>query len=184
MHKFLISQEKKQFGIVASFNNPSKVLKAAKDLRNAGFRKWDVFTPFPVHGMDAAMGIQRSIIPRFTLLSGLIGFTFGILMTWYMNKFDYSLIVGGKPFWSPIFSFPICYELTILFAAFGTFFGMFWTNHIPKYYHPIFNYKQFARASDDTFFIVIEAKDPLFNFEQNSTFFQKNGACNITFVEL
>ncbi len=171
------------FGIVGSFTKTPEVYHAAEKVRDAGFKYWDVYTPFPVHGLDAAMGLKRSKVPVLTLSGGITGFITGILITWYMNGFDYPLIVGGKPFWSPIFPFPIMYELTILLAAFGTFFGMFLTNALPQHHHPIFENEQFARATDDTFFIVIEGRDPQFDLEKTKKLLEEVGAHDITLVK-
>jgi hypothetical protein len=116
-----------------------------------------------MHGLDKAMGLKRSKIPFLTFLGGLTGLLLGIAIVWYMNAYDYALIIGGKPFFSPIFPFPIFYELTILLAAFGTFSGMFLFNQLPMHYHPIFDVPGFEKASDDTFFVFISDKDPLFD---------------------
>lgn len=169
--------------MVAAFNATPAVYHAAEKIRDAGFRNWDVYTPFPVHGLDKAMGINRSRLPRFTLIGGALGLLTGCLMTWYMNAFDYPLIVGGKPFWSPIFPFPVHYELTILFAAFGTFFGMFICNRLPRHHHPIFDHPDFARAMDDTFLICIESKDPQFDHQKTRHFLQEIGGHDITLIE-
>ncbi len=175
--------EKKIFGLVAAFKTTPAVYHAAEKVRDAGFKKWDVFTPFPVHGLDHAMGVKRSTLPRMTLCGGLLGFMTGCLMTWYMNAYDYPLIVGGKPFWSPIFPFPVHYELTILFAAFGTFFGMFIYNGLPRHHHPIFDHPRFASAMDDTFLVLIEAEDPHFDAEKTHSFLSGLGGQDITLIE-
>ena len=172
-----------KYGLIASFKKTPDVYKAAKRVRDAGYTKWDVYTPFPVHGMDAAMGLGRSRVPRFTLIGGLTGFITGILITWYMNGYDYPLIVGGKPFWSPIFPFPVMYELTILFAAFGTFFGMFLSNNLPQHYHPAFNHEPFLKASDDTFFILIQREDPLYDESETRALLQEIGGEEVTLVD-
>ncbi len=171
------------FGLMVAFDTTPACYQAAEKVRDAGYTRWDVFTPFPVHGMDAAMGLTRSKVPRLTLLGGLTGFCTGLLITWYMNAYDYPLIVGGKPYWSPIFPFPVFYELTILLAAFGTFFGQFLTNFLPQHYHPVFNNERFSRASDDTFFIVIETADPKFDPEKTRAFLETLGGRDITPVE-
>ncbi len=171
------------FGLLASFKKAPEVYHAAEKVRDAGFKHWDVFTPYPMHGLDNAMGLKRSNVPVLTLMGGLTGFITGILVTWYMNSYDYPLVVGGKPFWSPVYPFPIMYELTILLAAFGTFFGMFITNFLPQHYHPVFNTEKFLRSSDDTFFIVIEKKDPLFDVQRTMALLENVGATDITIVE-
>lgn len=157
-------------------------MHAAEKVRDAGFRNWDVYSPLPVHGMDDAMGLPRSKVPYFTLLGGVTGFLSGMLMAWYMGSFDYPLIVGGKPFFSPIFPFPVAYETTILLAAFGTIGGMFIMNLLPRHNHPIMNYSGFERITDDRLCIAIENCDPKFERDQTRSFLEEIGGIEITAV--
>lgn len=179
----MADDKNKIFGLMASFRTTPGAFHAAEKVRDAGYSKWDVFTPFPVHGMDGAMGLTRSKIPVLTFIGGVSGFILGVLITWYMNAYDYPLIVGGKPFWSPIYPFPVMYELTILLAAFGAFFGMFIFNFLPQHYHPVFNHEKFARHSDDTFFIVIETSDPRYDEARTRALLEEVGGEDITAVE-
>src|SRR6185369_14848242 len=126
-------------------------------------------TPFPMHGLDKAMGLKRSIVPRISLAGGITGFITGMTLIWWTGQVDYPLIVGGKPLFSPMFAFPVSYELTILFTAFATIIGMFIVNGLPMHYHPVMKAPQFVRATDDRFYIVIEANDPKFNPTQTRT---------------
>mgnify|MGYP002082445865 CR=1 FL=1 len=98
-----MEENKQHYGLIAEFKTVSGVMDAAAKIRDEGFTQWDVLTPFPIHGLDAAMGLKRSKVPFFTFFGGLTGMTLGVLMVWYMNAYDYPLIVGGKPFFSPIF---------------------------------------------------------------------------------
>lgn len=177
------SETKKVFGLIATFDEASEIYEAAKKVRDAGYKKWDVFTPYPVHGMDAAMGMGRSNVPRFTLIGGILGFFVGCLISWYMNSYDYPLIVGGKPYWSPIYPFPVMYELTILLAAFGTIGGMFVMNMLPMHYHPVFNYEKFGESSDDRFMLVLESKDKKFDAVASRQLLEEIGGKEITEVE-
>lgn len=152
-----------QYGLLAEFETTADTLHAASLVRDAGYRRWDVFTPFPVHGMDEAMGLRASKVGWFTFLAGLTGFSLGMLMIWWMNASDYPLAVGGKPLYSPIFSFPVAYECTILLGAFGSLFGMLFLNRLPRLHHPLFNSERFLQATHDRFFIVIEAADSKFS---------------------
>lgn len=173
------------YGIIAEFKSPHDIYEAAGKLRAAGYdcsSKWDAYVPFPVHGLEKQMGVGRSHVPWLVLLGGLTGFTTGVLVTWYMNGHDYPLVVGGKPYWSMIFPFPVFYELTILFSAFGAFFGQFLTNGLPRHHHPVFNSEQMARATDDAFFIVIETAHPLYNEERTRQQLQAAGGFNINLV--
>jgi len=113
----------KPLGLLAQFENAADIIHAAIAVRDAGFRKWDVFTPFPIHGMDDAMALTSSKVGYFTFAGGITGFFTGMTMIWFMNKFDYPLVVGGKPLFTPLYAFPVSYELTILLSAFGTLFG-------------------------------------------------------------
>ena len=128
------------------------------------------------------MGYGRSKVPCFTLAGGITGFFTGMLIVWYMNSFDYPLIVGGKPYFSPIYPFPVFYELTILFAAFGTLFGMFFLNRLPRHNHPIFEHKGFGRTGDDRFMIVIEVEDPQFDEEETESFLKELGGKSVGII--
>ncbi len=172
----------KPYALTATFSELKPLFAAVKKLRSQGFKHWEVYTPFPVHGLDKAMGMPRSVVPRFTLLGGVTGFFSGLIMVWYMNAYDYPLTVGGKPLASVVYPFPIAYELTILLAAFGTLFGMFWTNRLPMHHHPIFNHPTFSRASDDRFLIAIEAQDPLCDPETTPKLLEQLGAEGILWV--
>jgi Protein of unknown function (DUF3341) len=170
-------------GLIATFDTPGAVLRAAEQVRDAGYRKWDVITPFPIHGIDKAMGVGRSRVPRISLAGGITGFCTGMSMIWYMDSFDYPVTVGGKPFFSPLFAFPVSYELTILFTAFATIGGMFFLNGLPMHYHPVLNYENIRRGTDDLFFIVIERADPRYNAENTRALLEKVGGREITELE-
>ncbi len=171
------------YGLIATFDKTPDVYHAAELVRDAGYRNWDVITPFPVHGLDKAMGLKRSIVPRISLVGGLTGFTTGMTMMWWTGAYDYKLVVGGKPFFSPMFAFPVSYELTILFTAFATIIGMFVVNGLPMHYHPVLKYDQIRRGMDDQFFVVIEARDPRFNAANTRALLEKAGGKNITEIE-
>lgn len=175
--------ENNTYGLAADFENPLTLIRAAERCRDHGFKAWDVITPFPVHGLDDAMGLKRSIVPYYTFIGGAIGFGTGTFIAWYMNAFDYPLIVGGKPLFSPIFPFPVMYELTILLAALSTIVGMFITNGLPRHHHPVMKAKNFAATTDDTLRITIEAADPLYDTERTRTFLQEIGGTNIQELE-
>ena len=173
----------KPYGLIAMFETPGSLMRAAEQVREAGYRKWDCITPFPVHGLDKAMGVGRSKVPRISLAGGITGFCTGMLMIWYTNGLDYRLTVGGKPFFSPLFAFPVSYELTILFTAFASIGGMLLLNGLPRHYHPVLNYENIRRGTDDQFFIVIERADPRFNAENTKALLAKVGGRDITELE-
>ena len=171
------------YGLIASFDTTPGLYRAAQKVRDAGYRNWDCVTPFPVHGLDKAMGMKRSIVPRISLAGGLTGFCTGMSLIYYTDAFDYPLVVGGKPFFSPMFAFPVSYELTILFTAFATIIGMFIVNGLPMHYHPVLKYPKIKRGMDDLFFIVIEARDPRFNAANTKALLEQAGGKDIKELE-
>ena len=173
----------KAYGIIAEFDNTADVLHAAQKVRDAGFRKWDVFTPFPIHGMDRAMGLKNSKVGWFAFVGGATGCTTGMLMIWWMNAVDYKILVGGKPMFSPFGAFPPSYELTILFGAFGAILGMLFLNRLPKLHHPLFKHKRFALATHDRFFVVIETADPKYSPTETRKLLETAGSAHIDMVE-
>lgn len=170
------------YALMATYHSATDVYHAAEKVRDAGYRRWDVISPFPIHGLDAAMGLPRSKVPLFTFVGGITGFTTGMLLTWYTGEFEYPLIVGGKPFWDSVFPFPIFYELTILLAAFGTLGGMFLTNLLPQHHHPVMNHDKWVQFMDDKFAIVIELSDPKFDATATRALLAQTGGAEITEV--
>ena len=173
----------KAYGLMAEFVNTSSVIHAAEKVRDAGFRKWDVFTPFPIHGMDKAMGLKNSKVGWFSFLGGVIGYTSGMLMIWWMNAVDYKIVVGGKPMFSPFGAFPPSYELTILLGAFGAIGGMLFLNRLPRLHHPLLKNKRFAGATHDKFYIVIETTDPKYSETETRKLLETAGSKHIEMVE-
>src|SRR4026207_938752 len=173
----------KPYGLIAEFETPAATLHAAERVRDAGFRLWDVYTPFPVHGMDRAMGLKNSKVGWFSFLGGVTGYTSGMLMIWYMNAFDYAIPVGGKPMFSPFYAFPPSYELTILLGSFGAILGMLFLNRLPRLHHPLLKHRRFARVTHDGFFIVIETGDPKFSEAETRRLLEAAGSKHIELVE-
>ena len=178
-----MSASAKVFGIMAEYTTPADAMHAAEKVRDAGFRKWDVFTPFPVHGMDKAMGLKNSRVGWFSFIGGVTGYTTGMLMIWWMNAVDYPVIIGGKPMFSPFGAFPPCYELTILLGAFGAIGGMLFLNKLPRLHHPLLKNKRFALATHDRYFVVIETADPKFNEVETRKLLEAAGSKRIELVE-
>ena len=173
----------KPYGLVAAFDSTPALYHACERVRDAGYTQWDAITPFPVHGLDAAMGMRRSRVPRISLTGGVIGFATGMSLIWWTGAWDYPLIVGGKPYFSAMFAFPVSYELTILFTAFATIIGMFVLNRLPMHYHPVQKAPQFVRAMDDRFFIVIEAGDPKYHPAATRALLEQGGGHDIAELE-
>jgi hypothetical protein len=174
---------KKNYGIIAAFDTTPEIYHACEQVRDAGYTRWDALTPFPVHGLDYAMGVSRSKVPRFSLAGGITGFCTGMSFIAWLGWVEYPLVVGGKPLFSPMFAFPVSYELTILFTAFATIFGMFFLNGLPMHYHPVMKAPQFVRALDDRFYIVIETADPKFNAAETRALLANAGGKDIVEIE-
>ncbi len=170
-------------GVIATFDTAADIFHAAEKVRDAGFKNWDCITPCPVHGLDGAMGVRRSKVPRFSFIGGVIGFFTGMSLIWWTGAVDYPLIVGGKPLFSPMFAFPVAYELTILFTAFATIGGMFFLNNLPMHYHPVLKTDHIVRGLDDKFLIVIEATDPKFDAAETKAMLESIGGSEVTEIE-
>ena len=151
---------------LAQYDTSAKVLHAAERVRKAGYTKFDTHTPFPIHGMDAAMGLPDSRVGWIVFFSGLTGVSGAYLMMWWMGGVDYPLVVGGKPGFTLPSSVPIMFELMVLLSSFGALFGMLHLNKLPRHHHPLFESETFRAASDDKFFISIEAEDPKFDLAE------------------
>ena len=148
--------------LLAEFNTTGECLRAATALRDAGYKDFDTHTPFPIHGMDAAMGLGDSKLGLIVFPIGLSGACLAFLMMHWMNNIDYPIIIGGKP--ASIASIPsmvpIMFELMVLLSSFATVFGMLGLNKLPRHHHPIFNSERFKEFSNDKFFVSVESTDP------------------------
>jgi hypothetical protein len=173
----------KSYAIMAEFETPAATLNAAQKVHDAGFRNWDVFTPFPIHGMDRAMGIKNSKVGWFSFIGGCTGYLTGMLMIWFMNAVDYKIVIGGKPMFSPFAAFPPSYELTILFGSFGALLGMLFLNRLPRLHHPLLKNRRFALATHDRFFVVIETSDAKFSDFETRRLLESLGSRHIEWVE-
>ncbi len=150
-------------GVYAEFMTVDSLLTASRRIRDAGYKKIDAFTPFPVHGIDEALGIKPTVLPWIALCGGLTGTVTALVMQIWMNSIDYPYIISGKPYISLPAFMPVAFELTVLFASFGAFFGMWALNGLPRFSNPMFSDPRFDRATDDRFFLFIDAKDSRFN---------------------
>jgi len=164
--------EKNLYGLMAEFDTPTEVVDAARKVREAGYTKTDAFSPFPIHEMDEALGIRRSILPYLVFGGGLTGLMLGIGLQVFVHYIDYPLNVGGRPYISIPSFVPPAYELTILLAGFTAVFGMLFLNGLPRPYHPVFNVPRFALATREKFFLVIESADPKFEYADTKSFME------------
>jgi Protein of unknown function (DUF3341) len=159
-------------GYLAEFADVDGVVAAAARVRDAGFRLWDVHSPFPIHGIDDAMGIRPTILPWLVLAGGLAGLLGGLALQVWTMGIDYPYLISGKPLVSMPAFIPVIFETTIAGAAFTAVFAMLLLNRLPMHYNPLLKNERFRRATDDRFFIVIDAMDPEFDQEKTRAFLE------------
>ena len=173
----------KLWGVLARYENPAELYHACERVRDAGYQAWDACTPFPVHGLEKAMGVPPSKLPWFVLAVGLAGSAFMLWFQVYAMGDLYPYIVGGKPLFSMPAFVPVWYEITVLSACLTAFFGNWILNGLPRPNHPAFNSKAFERVTDDKFFIMIEASDSKFERERTKALLQSTGASLVEELE-
>jgi hypothetical protein len=173
----------KIYGLMAEFDSPGALLHAAEKVRADGYRRWDVFTPFPIHNLDKVMGYRNSLVGWISLMMGAGAFLSVVVLIWYSNAFDYPLIVGGKPMFSWPMTFVPSYILMIMGAAFGALLGMLGINQLPRLHHPLLCKKRFANVTRDKFVIVIGANDDKFNLSKTKQLLESIGGANVEIVE-
>jgi hypothetical protein len=171
------------WGVLAEFEGPDELLYAAAAVRDAGFRRFDVHSPYPIHGMDQAMGLGRSPLGWIVLAAGLAGAAGGMALQWYTNAWDYPLITGGKPYFAWQAFLVVTFELMVLSAAFGAVIGMLALNGLPQWYHPTLKHDPFFGASDNRFFLVIEATDGKFDRTRTAEFLMEIGGRDVAILE-
>jgi len=173
----------KPYGILAEFDSPAAILSAAEKVRDAGYSRWDVFTPFPIHGMDKVMGLKNSLVGWVSLFMGGGAFLSVVGLIWFANAFDYPLIVGGKPMFSVPMTFVPAYILMIMGAAVGALIGMFAFNELPRFHNPLFTGKRFKLVSRDKFFLLIGALDEKFSETETRRLLESLGGAHIEIIE-
>ena len=171
------------YGILAEFATPADLFHACERVRDAGFTRWDAHSPFPVHGLEGAMGLRRSPLPWIVLATGLMGATLGFCLQWWVHAAAYPLVISGKPYFAWPAYIPITFEVAVLFGALGAVFGMFGLNQLPMHYHPLFRSQVFERVTDDAFFISIESWDPRFDPSATATLLKSLGARSVELLE-
>jgi len=165
--------------MIAEFANPAALLRAAEKMRDAGFRSFDCHSPFPIHGMDKAMGEKRSPLGWIVAFVALAGFSAGMGLEWWSSSVAYPLVISGKPFFSYQAYGPVAFAVMVLSSALTALIGMLALNKLPRFNHPVFNSENFQRASDDAFFISVLSDDPKYNEQETRNFLTEIGGLNI-----
>ena len=175
--------EGKSYGLLARFESAEAIYRACEKVRDAGYTRWDSHTPFPVHGLDKAMGLKASRLPWVVLATGLSGATGGMLLQYWVAVHAYALVISGKPLFSWPAFVPVTFELGVLFGALGAVFGMFAFNKLPMHFHPLFTSRTFAAATDDGLFISIESWDPKYDETRTAALLREAGAIEVEVVD-
>lgn len=176
------AQDLPEYGLLAQYEDVTSLVHACEKVRDAGYTDWDSYSPFPVHGIDPAMGIKPTKLPLLIFAMGITGTCTAIVMQWWMNAFDYQYIISGKPLWSIPANIPVAFELTVLFAALTAIFSTLGRNGLPRFHHPLLNVERFGRATDDKFFIAIEAKDGRYDSAQTRALLEGTDAVAVESV--
>ena len=173
----------KVYAVMGEFAEPEDLVKAGRAIREMGYTKIDAMTPFPVHGIDDAIGIPYSKIGKIAICGALAGITTAQVLIYYVGKINYPLIIGGKPLFDFTYSIPPTFELAVLFTAITTFLCTWGLSGLPRLYHPSMNYRNMHRASDDRFLLVVEADDPKFDPQKTAQDMRSVGANDVEVVE-
>ena len=174
--------EDQAYGLIAEFSDPGALLHAAEGVYEAGYRHFDTHSPFPIHGMDRAMGLGQSKLGPIVFGGALTGATVGYLLQWWTSAVDYPLNISGKPFFAIEPSVPIIFEVTILFSALAAVAGMLALNGLPRPYNPLFYSENFRRVTDDGFFIHVAASDRRFSIEETRALLEEQGATGVEVI--
>jgi hypothetical protein len=160
------------YGLMAEFDSAQSLMDAAQRTTDAGYTKKDAFSPFPIHGLAEALGFKERWVSKIVLACGITGALGGWGLEYWTQAIDYPMNIGGRPYYAWVSFIPPAYETTILLSAIGAAVGMLILNGLPQPYHPVFNVPAFARASQDKFFLAIEATDPKFDAVATKEFLQ------------
>ena len=171
------------WGVLAEYPSPAALLRAAEGVRDAGYAAWDAHSPFPVHGLERAMGLKRSMVPLAVLVLGLGGAAAGMALQWLVSTRAYPLVVSGKPYFSWPAFVPIMFETGVLGGALGALLGFLGLSRLPRHHHPLFESTRFERVSDDGFFISIEGADPRFDRGPTVALLERLGASAVEVIE-
>jgi hypothetical protein len=171
------------YGLMAEFSDPNELIVAVRHTREAGYRNYDAYTPYPIEEVSEAMGMHRNHMPLIVLIGGIVGALAGYGLQYWTSVIDYPINVGGRPLHSWPAFIPITFECTVLVAGLSAVLGMLGLNGLPMPYHPVFNVPRFALASRDRFFLCIEATDPKFDADETWGFLSRLQPRQISQVE-
>lgn len=166
-------------GLLARYENVDALLDACAQVRDAGYRQWDALTPFPVHGIEAAMGNRRTRLPWIVFAGGAAGASLGLWLTWWTHAVSYPLVISGKPFFALPAYIPVVFELTVLFAALTAFVSMIALNGLPRPHHPLFGARGFDKVTDDGLFIFVDVADRMFDRVATAKLLEETGALSV-----
>ncbi len=158
------------WGLLAQFKTSDELLHAAQSAYADGYRRLDAYSPFPVPDLAQSVGFRKNSVALVCLIGGILGGSAAYILQYWINVIEYPVNVGGRPLHAWPSFIPPTFEMTVLFAGFGAFFGMWALNGLPMPFHPIFNSKRFAAATRDGFFLSIEEKDAKFKLEETRSF--------------
>ncbi len=176
------SNDEKVYGVIAEYQDPGALLHAAEAVHKDGYKKFDTYSPFPIHGMDAAMGLGNSKVGYICILGGITGISLAYWLQWWTGSIDYPINISGKPFFAVEPSIPVMFELTVLFSAFAAVIGMLLLNGLPRPYNPLFYSENFSRATDDAFFLFVAAEDDKFEMEKTKKKLESLGALSLEVI--
>jgi hypothetical protein len=172
------------YGVMAEFDNPELLCASAGRAHEAGYRRMDAYSPFPIEGLAEVIGFKPTQLPLIVLIGGILGCIGGFYLQYWTSVIDYPMLIGGKPYNSWPAFIPVTFETTILGAALAAVLGMLALNGLPMPYHPVFNVERFALASRDRFFLCIEATDPKFDRKDTVDFLRSLNPAAVYEVEL
>jgi hypothetical protein len=173
----------KVYAAIGEFSTPDELVEAGRRIRNMGYQRLDAMSPFPVHGIDDAIGVKYSKIGWIVIVGAITGLLTAQGLMYYVGVINYPLVIGGKPLFDFTFSIPVTFELTVLFSAITCFISIWALCGLPRLYHPSMNYRNMHRATDDRFLLVIEADDPMFSPAKTAEHLRGVGARDVEVVE-
>lgn len=170
--------DKQAQGLLAQFDNPATLIHAAEKIRDAGYKEFDCHSPFPIHGMDDAMGEKKSKVSLIAGIGAIIGGGSMVALTYWVGEYGYPMVISGKPYFAYQAYFPVVFAIAVLLAAFGSLFGFMALMKL-RFHHPVFYSDRFAKVTDDGFFVSIEAEDPQFDEDKTASFLKEIGGSNV-----